>query len=159
VKSKILQFAFSFLGLLIFAFSLGLPMAAGLPATAHAQTAGQSGGFVPCGNKVGEPCTVGHLFKGFVVIVNYLIVMAGFVAVLAIVYAGFMMVYSQGDDGGGLKEAKGRLSGAVIGLIIVAAAYILINALFAGSFSIGVCDGGTILTDPKAYIQGTGSCN
>lgn len=119
----------------------------------------QSEGFVPCGNTAGDPCTVGHLFRAFVLIINYLIVMAGFVAVLAIVYAGLLMVWSRGDDGSGLKEAKGRLSGAVIGLVIVAAAYVLINALFAGSLSVGVCNGETILTDPRAYINGTNNCN
>ncbi len=82
--------------------------------------------------------------------------MAGFVAVAAIVYAGLLMVWSRGEDG--LREAKGRFTGAVIGLVLVAAAFVIINALLAGSLSIGVCNGEKILTDPKAYINGSG-CN
>ncbi len=110
-----------------------------------------AGGFVPCGNTADNPCQIGHLFSTFVVIINYLIAMAGFVAVVAIVYAGFMMVYSQGQDQ--LKAAKGRLSGAIIGLVLVAAAFVLINAIFSGSLSLGVRQGGNILSDPLEYIK------
>jgi hypothetical protein len=109
------------------------------------------GGFVICGNVASEPCNVRHLFRAFVLIINYLITMAGFVAVGAIVYAGFQMVYSQG--GPQLKEAKGRLSGAVIGLALVASAFVLINALFSGSFSVGLNNGTLILTNPSGYIN------
>ncbi len=159
MKSKTLQFISGLTGLILAGFMLAIPVTVS-PAFFGSSTAyAADEGFVPCGKTVDNPCTVGHLFKGFVVIINYLIVMAGFVAVLAIVYAGFLMVYSQGDDGSGLKDAKSRLSGAVIGLVIVAAAYVLINALFSGSFSIGVCDGATILTNPKEYINNTGSCS
>jgi hypothetical protein len=115
---------------------------------------GDAGGFVPCGNTAGTPCQIGHLFSAFVVIVNYLIAMAGFIAVIAIVFAGFMMIYSQGQEQ--LKTAKGRLSGAVVGLVLVAAAFVLINALFAGSLSIGVNDGAKVLTSPLEYIKSGG---
>jgi hypothetical protein len=126
-----------------------------------ATQSGDSGGFVICGNEATNPCQIGHLFAAFVIIINYLITMAGFIAVLAIVYAGFMMVYSQGQEN--LKEAKGRLTGAVIGLVLVAAAYVLINSIFAGTFSLGVCDGTSVLSSPLEYIQKaqstTSSCN
>ncbi len=112
---------------------------------------GDAGGFVICGNEADNPCKIGDLFTTFIIIINYLIAMAGFVAVLAIVYAGFMMIYSQGQEQ--LKEAKGRLAGAVIGLVLVAGAFVLINSLFSGRFSIGVCDGSSILTSPLEYIQ------
>lgn len=117
-----------------------------------AQSGGDAGGFVECGNTADKPCQVGDLFKTFIVIINYLISMAGFVAVLAIVYAGFMMVYSQGQEQ--LKAAKGRFAGAVTGLVLVAAAFILINALFSGSFSVGVKQGASILANPLEYING-----
>ena len=117
---------------------------------------GQDGGFVICGNTADDPCQIGDLFAAFVIIINYLITMAGFVAVLAIVYAGFMMVYSQGQEQ--LKQAKGRLTGAIIGLVLVAAAFILINSIFSGTFSIGVCDGNSILTSPLDYIKNIESC-
>jgi hypothetical protein len=114
-------------------------------------TNGQDGGFVICGNTADNPCQIGHLFAAFVVIINYLIAMAGFVAVAAIVYAGFMMIYSQGQDQ--LKTAKGRFSGAIIGLVLVAAAYVIINSVFTGKLSVGVVDGTNILSSPLEYIE------
>lgn len=114
-------------------------------------TNGDSGGFVLCGNTADTPCTIGHLFAAFIVIINYLIAMAGFVAVAAIVFAGFTMVYSQGQEQ--LKVAKGRFAGAIIGLVLIAAAYLLINSLLSGRFSVGVCDDKLILTSPLDYIQ------
>lgn len=116
-----------------------------------AQSDGDAGGFVECGNTADKPCQIGDLFKTFIVIINYLISMAGFVAVLAIVYAGFMMIYSQGQEQ--LKAAKGRFAGAVTGLVLVAAAFILINALFSGSFSVGIKQGARILISPLEYIN------
>ncbi len=114
-------------------------------------TNGDKGGFVLCGNTVDNPCQIGHLFAAFIVIINYLIAMAGFIAVLAIVYAGFLMVASQGQEQ--LKAAKSRFAGAIIGLVLVAAAFVLINALFHGSLSIGVKFGSDILTSPLEYIN------
>lgn len=119
-------------------------------------TEGDAGGFVICGNTADNPCTIGHLFAAFVIIINYLIAMAAMVAVLAIVYAGLLMIYSQGQDQ--LKQAKSRFAGAVIGLVLVAVAYILINSLFSGTFSVGVCNGNSILTSPLEYIQDIDSC-
>jgi hypothetical protein len=110
-----------------------------------------SNGFVPCGNKVNEPCTIDHLFIMLVVIINYAISMAGLIAIFFIIFAGIKMLTSRGEEG--LREAKGQLSGAVIGLVIIAVAYVLVNSLFVGSFSIGVKGGQWILTNPKTYIQ------
>ncbi len=114
-------------------------------------TNGEKGGFVPCGNTADNPCTVGHLFAAFVVIVNYLISMAGFVAVFFIVFAGLQMVSSQGQEK--LAASKKRLTGAITGLVIVALAFVLANALFAGSLSVGVKDGPSILANPLDYIS------
>ena len=112
---------------------------------------GDAGGFVKCGNTAGNPCKISDLFRVFIIIINYLIGMAGFVAVIAIVYAGFMMVYSQGQEQ--LKVAKGRLSSAIIGLVLVAGAFVLINSLFDGKLSIGVKNGCSVLADPVNYIN------
>lgn len=149
VKSKITT---TFLALLFSAVTLFLPVFATQSPVVHAATEADGGGFVPCGNTANNPCNVSHLFKAFIIIVNYLIDLAGFVAVAAIVYAALLMVTSQGE--GRLTEAKKRLSGAVFGLLIVMAAFVLINALFAGSLSVGLKNGGQILSNPRAYING-----
>ncbi len=119
---------------------------------------GQSG-FVICGNTVDTPCNITHLFRALTIIINYLISMVGLVAILFIVIAGVQIVASQGtvltSDGGQsqLTAAKRRLGGAITGLILVAVAFVLVNSLLAGSFNIGIRNGATILTNPKAYIN------
>ncbi len=138
----------------------GTHMLSATPAFAQTSTTkptnGDAGGFVLCGNTASEPCTIGHLFAAFIVIINYLIAMAGFVAVAAIVLAGFTMIYSQGQDD--LKAAKGRFSGAIIGLVLVAAAYLIINSLISGRFSVGLCDDKFILSSPLEYIKNYQTC-
>lgn len=110
-------------------------------------------GFVICGNEVDNPCRIDHLFIALVMIINYLISVAGLVALLFIVIAGVQMTASRGE--GMLTTAKKRLTGAVIGLVLVALAFVLVNSLFAGSFALGIRDGGLILTNPKAYLEKT----
>lgn len=109
-------------------------------------------GFVICGNTVDTPCNVAHLFRAFIIIINYLITMAGFVAVFFIVIAGVQMTASQGQEMH--KQAIQRLSGAIIGLVLVALAFVLVNSLLAGSLNLGIKQGGTILTSPRNYIKG-----
>ncbi len=108
-------------------------------------------GFVICGNTVDTPCNVAHLFRAFIIIINYLITMAGFVAVFFIVVAGVQMTASQGQEMH--KQAIQRLSGAIIGLVLVAISFVLVNSLLAGSLNLGVKQGATILTSPKEYIN------
>ncbi len=155
ISSKLLPVALAFfsLAILLGAFVLSTTYSSSVlaqDATAPATVDG-SNGFVPCGNKVNEPCTIDHLFIMLVVIINYAISMAGLVAIFFIVFAGIMMLTSRGEEG--LRTAKGQLAGAVFGLIIIFVAYVLVNSLFVGSFSLGVKDGQWILTNPKAYIQ------
>lgn len=117
------------------------------------ETVDESGksGFVICGNTVDTPCNVAHLFRAFIIIINYLITMAGFVAVLFIVIAGVQMTASQGQEGH--KQAIQKLSGAIIGLVLVALAFVLVNSLVAGSLNLGIKQGALILSSPKEYIN------
>ncbi len=108
-------------------------------------------GFVICGNQADNPCTIGHLFIAIVMIINYLISVAGLVALLFIVIAGVQMTMSRGEEWH--TAAKKRLGGAVGGLVLVALAFVLVNSLFTGSLNLGIRDGALILTNPKAYIQ------
>lgn len=159
VKKNLLKIIFGAALAVTLVFS-GTHMMSATPAFAQTNTTkptnGDNGGFVLCGNTANEPCTIDHLFAAFIVIINYLIAMAGFVAVAAIVLAGFTMIYSQGQDD--LKAAKGRFSGAIIGLVLVAAAYLIINSLISGRFSVGICDDQFILTSPLEYIKNYESC-
>ena len=77
--------------------------------------------------------------------------MAGFVAVFFIVIAGVQMTASQGQEMH--KQAIQKLTGAIIGLVLVALAFVLINSLLSGSLNLGIKNGGMILTNPKKYIN------
>lgn len=109
-------------------------------------------GFVPCGNTADNPCTFTHLFAAMIAIINYLIATAGFIAVAVIAYSGIKIIWARGNPAE-MTAAKGRLSGAVIGVILVSVAFILVNAIFSGSFSLGVKDGYLILINPIDYIN------
>lgn len=125
-----------------------------LPSTTQEVIADQGqGGFVICGDRADEPCTIDHLFIALVMIINYLISVAGLVALLFIVIAGVQMTMSRGEEW--YTAAKKRLIGAVIGLFLVGLAFVLVNSLFAGSLSLGLKNGGLILTNPKQYIETT----
>lgn len=122
-----------------------------LAQTPQQNTDSSSGGFVICGDQVDNPCKIDHLFIALVMIINYLIAMAGLVALLFIVIAGVQMTISRGETG--LIQSKKKLGGAIFGLVLVALAFVLVNSLFSGSFALGIKDAGLILTNPKAYIQ------
>ncbi len=111
-------------------------------------------GFVICGNTVDTPCNVTHLFRGMIIIINYLITMAGLVAILFIIIAGIQIIGSQfSGDQSKLTQGKRKLGGAVGGLVLVAIAFVLINSLLAGSLNVGIKNGGLILSNPKEYIN------
>lgn len=112
-----------------------------------------SGGtdFVICGDTVNNPCKIDHLFIVMVMIINYLIAMAGLVALLFIIIASVQMTMSRGESW--LVDSKKKLGGAIIGLVLVVLAFVLVNSLFAGSLALGIKNGGLLLTNPKQYIQ------
>lgn len=141
-------------GALVLSSTYSLEVLAQTPNQQMTDAPGQSG-FVICGDQVDNPCRIDHLFIVLVMMINYLISVAGLVALLFIVIAGVQMTMSRGEEW--LRAAKGRLTGAVIGLFIVALAFILVNSLFAGSFNLGIRNGALILTNPKQYIQQTNS--
>lgn len=62
-------------------------------------------------------------------IVKDLLFVAGFAAVLLIIYGGFLIITSQGSPGG-LEKGKKTITNSVIGLVIVAVSYGIITLLF-----------------------------
>ena len=69
-------------------------------------------------------------------LINVLLGVLGIVFVILVVYAGFLYLTSQGEEGN-VKKAKKLLTQAVIGLIIIIAAYAIssyvISALVTAS--------------------------
>ncbi len=82
--------------------------------------------FVFCGGKGDVPCKFSDLFKLVFIVVNYLISMAGLVAILFIVWGGFRMLTSAGDPAR-IKDAKSTIWNAILGMIIVLLSYIIVG--------------------------------
>lgn len=116
-------------------------------------------GLVQCGNEADNPCTVEDVFNIFVIMTNLLIGMAGIIAIIAIMWAGFSMVKAAGSQEG-IASAKKSLTNAIIGLILVFLAFIIINSILYGTLGIGVFGGDGILGgNPSGYIDQAGSNN
>lgn len=57
---------------------------------------------------------------------NLIAVIAGIAAVLTIIYAGFNLVTSSGNDEA-VKSAKAKIQGSIIGLVIIALAWLIVT--------------------------------
>ena len=105
-----------------------------LPVTTYAQ---DRQGIVPCGPEEGgssadnvSGCTLDHLFGLFVAVYNFLLGMAGIVALGFLIYGGIqMLMYSVDEDK--LASGKKTVIEALIGLAIVALGYIVVNTLLS----------------------------
>ena len=106
-----------------------------LPAIVFAQDKG----IVTCGPQQDKLCELADLFKLLVGIYNFLLGMAGIVAFGFLIYGGIrMFLYSVDEEN--LAAGKKTVVEALIGLAIVALAYLLVNTLLT---ALGV-DPGTI---------------
>ncbi len=86
-------------------------------------------GIIPCGTRSGpssRPCEWSDLFEITYRVVNYLIGMAGFVAIFYIVWGGLQMLMSAGNTTR-VQEAKSTVWNAVLGLVLTLLAYLIIG--------------------------------
>ncbi|MBZ9571731.1 TrbC/VirB2 family protein [Patescibacteria group bacterium] len=110
---------------------------AGAPEESHVPS-GLIGGLVPCGRYTNDPgtaidesapCTLCHLFVLFKRVVDFVTVNIIFpLAVLMFVIGGAMLLIAGGDPG---KIGLGRkiLKATVIGLVIILAAWLIVNTI------------------------------
>lgn len=90
-------------------------------------------------------CELKDLFGLLVTIYNFLLGMAGLVAFGFLVYGGVkMLLYSVNEEN--LAEGKKTVTEAIIGLAIVATAYLLVNTLLT---ALGVRDPGSYFSNTK----------
>lgn len=155
-SKKLLTFVFALIvGLNLFAFVI--------PATVLAQAPSQDQGLVPCGSFSDNPCQLIDLFRLVIVITNFLIEMAGIVAVVVIIFAGYSLVVAAGNIEA-VTEAKKLLVGAFIGFFFVLASMVLANFLIFGGREIipgtHVIRGekASITKCPIAYIMQNDTC-
>jgi soluble lytic murein transglycosylase-like protein len=85
-----------------------------------------SAGLVPCGGYDEEPCQTCHVVELISNVVNWLIVILGFLAALVIIYAGTRLVISSGNTSE-VQKAKSIFSNFIIGYVIVLAAWLIID--------------------------------
>lgn len=118
LNSKILHFAVS-LFILIFAFYIPSVQAA----------------IIPCG---GLDCTVDHVIQLLVNIYNFLLGMAAIVAMFFLVVVAIKFIVSGAfgsvpidptKGGGSLADAKKQFQNVIIGFILIACAYLIVNTL------------------------------
>jgi hypothetical protein len=75
-------------------------------------------------------CQPSDIFKQIARITNYLIGFIGVLVVIKIVVAGFQMVIAQGNSEA-VQNAKGSITNAMIGLVIVMSAFLIANIIFS----------------------------
>lgn len=88
----------------------------------------QAGGLVPCS---GPDCNTNDVVGFANNVISYLIQGLGIIAVIVMVYAGFKMVTSAGDEGA-WRSAKELFTNVVIGVILILASWLIIDTLLKG---------------------------
>jgi Type IV secretion system pilin len=119
-------------------------------------------GLVPCGGykdaagtQRENPCNLCDIFSLIAIVTNYLISVAGIYAVFQIIFAGFRLVYSMGDEES-ITKNKGALSAAVVGFVLVMMAFLLVNTAINYILLDGSPDAAKVtLQNPFMYLNGS----
>ncbi len=93
-----------------------------LPAAAFAQLSEAQSSLEDVGTGIGSEATANELPELIGNLIAVLLSVLGIIFVVLVVYAGFLYLTSQGEEDK-VKKAKKLLSQAVIGLVIIIAAY------------------------------------
>ena len=130
-------------------FTISLVVITVMPDMAHAAS------FIQCGNdqggKAGEgdSCTIGELFATAARIIQYLFGAAGVIAVAGVIFGGFQMAMSAGNEGL-VQSGTKTITNSLIGLIIVLLAVLIVQTLLS-FFNL---QGGDPVSDPSGFIGG-----
>ena len=92
-----------------------------------------AGGLVGCTDN----CQLGDLVLVVIRLINFLLSLAGFVAMIFIVWAGWNMIQTRGNEEK-IATAKATFSDAIIGFFLVLVAFVLVDAI------IGILGGFTL---------------
>lgn len=96
--------------------------------------AAQAGGLVPCS---GPDCTTASVVGLADGLIKWLISVLGVIAVIVMVYAGFKMVMSAGDEKA-WSSAKELFTNVVIGIILILASWLIVDTLLKGLTNSGL---------------------
>ncbi len=103
-----------------------------------------SSGLVPCGRQCDNPdtdidetqmCNLCHLIVGIDMIIDYLLLLLGFVAFLMLVVAGIMYLVSAGNQNI-ISSAKKAIGAGLAGFTIVLIAWVVVNTVIVYLFPI-----------------------
>jgi len=83
---------------------------------------------VPCN---GPDCEFGHVVTLAKRIINFLLYVAVFIGIIAIMYAGFVYVSSAGDTGK-VDQAHTIFKNVLFGFIIALGAWLIVHAIISG---------------------------
>lgn len=155
-QGKIIKLFTIYSLLLIVSYLLFAPLA--ILANGDSSGSGQ-GGFIPCGNIKGDdgrilnPCEPCHIFVLGQNILNFLWRDISIpIAILALIYAGFLMIIP-GASSTRLEKGKKVLSNTLIGIAVVFFAWLAIDTI------IKVLAGQNLTSGQPAQIQGYGPWN
>ncbi len=94
-------------------------------------------GFIPCGGPDQEPCQACHMIDLTNNVISWLVLVLGTIAAIMIVFAGFKLVTSNGNQRA-MEEAKEIMSNMVIGFVIVLAGWMLVDTVLKAVLKEGV---------------------
>jgi hypothetical protein len=109
-------------------------------------------GLVPCGNNNQSPCTVLDIFTLVAQVTNWLIAAAGVYAVFRIIYAGFWLTISIGNEESITKWKKG-IQDAILGFVLVMVAYVFVNTAVNFVLVSGISGCQLQLQQPLTYLK------
>lgn len=108
---------------------------------------------VNCGNgdggTVADACKFGDFFNAAIGFIDYLLGGVAVVAVGGVVWGGALMVTSNGNDSK-VKSGKTAIKNAVVGLIIVLAAFLMVRSVFT---ILGFKGGDAPLSNPGGFTD------
>ncbi len=85
-------------------------------------------GLVPCGGPGEAACNTDFVVSFVSGLINFLISMLGVIAMIVLVYAGFRMVVSMGNEAEWTK-AKSLFTNVIIGIILILAAWLIVDTI------------------------------
>lgn len=85
-------------------------------------------GLVPCGGTAQPPCSLCHLVAGVSILTDYIRDIMVFVALAIIVAMGILYIVSAGNPGM-METAKKGVFASLAGLVIILAAWIIVNTI------------------------------
>lgn len=89
----------------------------------------QAAGLVPCGGPGERDCTACHLLDLVQNVWNFALRIAFLIVIIMFVYGGLRMIFSVGDPKS-IEAGKKTLTSAIIGLVIILAAWLIVNTIF-----------------------------